>query len=94
MTNPVLISRQIRKVLGGFVDSLGRTKTGTYRVRRGYFYRNGWDAQAFATRVSDALTIAGIQHRIEDSGDHWAAFKGGKGVAANSHFYVEFTVLA
>jgi len=75
-------------------DSVGKNKVGNIVVRRGYFYRHGDDGHSFAHRIASQLIGAGVSFDIIDCGDHWAPFRGGKGVAANSHFYVELKVWA
>jgi hypothetical protein len=83
---------QVKKAVGHAADTVGKTKNGTVMVRKGYFYRCGSTASSVAARISTLLTEAGVAHRIEDSGDHWAPFVGKGSVARNSHFYVEITV--
>ena len=67
-------------------DTIGKNKAGNYVIRRGYFYRHGNSATEMANRVSEA----GFE--VVDSGDHWAAFRGGASTRQSSHFWVEFKV--
>jgi hypothetical protein len=71
-------------------DMISKTKSGTYMFRKGYFYRHGDTAEGFAVRVESDLKRLGFITTLIDVGDHYADFKGGAGVKANSHFYVEF----
>lgn len=82
----------VKNALQGYGDSVGKTKAGTVMIRKGYFYRHGASPESVAARVSESLKAAGVQFRIENIGDHWAAFNGGASVARSSHFYVELTV--
>jgi len=63
-------------------------KAGVFTVRRGFFYRNGGSAEAYAARVVAAVPGA----TVLDCGEVWKAFKGGASVANHSHWYVNFTV--
>lgn len=73
--------------IGGF-DTVSAKKNGDIVFRKGYFYRNGVDEVKFRDIVSNGLRSYGIDFEVVDYGDHWAPFKGGKGVPQNSHFYV------
>jgi hypothetical protein len=75
-------------------DMVSRNKLGNVVVRRGYFYTNGATAESFRDRVSNALFQAGVSFDVVDYGNHWAPFRGGAGVTANSHFYVELKVIS
>lgn len=67
-------------------------KTGNWTFRREFFYRHGCNAQDFANRISAQLLAADISHSIVDCGEHNAPFKGGAGVRANSHWWVQIKV--
>jgi hypothetical protein len=82
--------KQIKDVVSA--DQISRQKDGSVMFRRGYFYHHGQTAEGFRDGISAALIKAGIDHRIEDCGDHWAAFRGGAGVKQNSHFYVRIVI--
>lgn len=83
---------KVKQALGHSADSVSKTTAGTVMVRKGYFYRNSRSAESYAASVADRLKATGVNFRIENIGDKWAPFRGNKGVAANSHFYVELTV--
>lgn len=73
-------------------DGISKNKAGNFMFRKGYFYRMGDGCDKFAARVTAALTAAGIAHTLVDTGDHWAAFRGGAPLAKSSHFYVEVKI--
>lgn len=70
-------------------DTVGKDKEGNIVLRKGYFYHNSQSGQGYKDKISASLTAAGIQHTVTDHGDHYAGFKGGAGVRANSHFYLK-----
>ena len=86
---PTLASRIKNAV---HADQIGRNKDGNYVFRKGYFYRNGMDSDKWAQRVADQLAKAGLKATLIDSYDHWAAFRGGAGVKASSHFAAIFRI--
>lgn len=59
---------------------------GVFTYRRGFYYRLGLSA----ARCRDALVRKLPGAIILDYGEHYAPFRGGAGVAENSHFYVKF----
>ena len=77
----------VRDAMGHEADSVSRNAAGIV-IRRGYFYRFGGSAQKFADKVAHKLEVAGIKADILRSYDHFAPFRGGEGVARNSHFAV------
>jgi hypothetical protein len=81
--------KQVKEALSYSVDQVSKLKNGNIMVRKGYFYRNGMDADNFKNLVVAALLKNGIVANVIDYGDHWAAFTGGASVARQSHFYVE-----
>jgi len=86
-------AKQVREALGVAVDTLGKTKSGNYVARRGFFYRHGMSSSEFTRRVVSALfDELGVNATVVNSGEHYAAFRGGATVAKSSHWYVEFTV--
>lgn len=80
---------KIRTATLGVADTVGKKKDGTFMVRRGYFYRNGMDAERFRDVVVKSLESHGFSCQVVDHGDHWAAFRGGSTVAQGSHFWVQ-----
>ena len=76
--------KEVKDLLFGTCDTVGRNKDGNIVIRRGYFYRNGMDSQKFAARVMEKL---GDAVTLVECGDHWAPFRGGASVARGSHFY-------
>jgi len=86
------ITAQIRDLLSGAVDSVGKKKNGDIIIRRGFFYRNGMDAFKFADRVEAILRKSGMTFTVADRGEHWTSFNGGASTANSSHFWVEITV--
>lgn len=86
----VTMMKRVREAVSA--DGISKNKAGNFMFRKGYFYRHGDDPTKFAARVMAALHAAGIDHTFVDSGDHWAAFKGGSSLANSSHFYVEIKI--
>ncbi len=84
--NKKLTREQIAEHIGGDEVTLYR---GVYTVRRGYFYTHGHSADNLA---SDVLRAFPMSAKIRDSGDHWAAFRGGASLRASSHWWVKFTL--
>ena len=67
-------------------------RAGVFTARQGFFYRHGKTSEDLVTTVEVMLTAADWVINVEDSGDVDRPFKGGAGVAANSHWYVRFTL--
>lgn len=82
----MLTVKQVRAVLEGHADSIGRNKDGHIVLRRGFFYTNGMSGEKFADSAMKRLAAAGIQARIVDTATIWKAFRGGASVAQGSHF--------
>lgn len=82
--------KQIRECF--HADQISRKKDGSIVFRDEYFYRHGRTPEGFRDRVCAALNKAGINHRVEEFGDHWAPFRGGASTAKSSHFYVRIVV--
>ena len=87
---PASLISKIKAVSPG--DQTSRDKEGNFIFRKGYYYRMGADSEQFAARVKDTLETAGLNVEIIGHGDHFASFKGGAGVKANSHFWVKARV--
>ena len=81
---------EVRKALeAGIADSVSKRKDGTIVIRRGFYYRNGKDAELFSLAVGTALKKAGVKYSVKDYGEKWTAFKGGASLASQSHWWVE-----
>lgn len=57
-----------------------------YTARRGFYYRNGYTAEAFVKLVRAAYPAA----KIIDSGEIWKPFRGGAKTQDSSHWFVTF----
>ena len=88
----VLTVKQVKEAIGHSADQVSRLKNGNIMVRKGYFYRSGMDSDKFSKFISRLAQEAGYAVSVVNSGDHWAAFKGGVSVAKSSHFYVELGI--
>ena len=82
----MLTVKQVRSVLEGYADTIGKNKDGHIVLRRGFFYTNGMSGEKFADSAMKRLAEAGIQTRLVDAGCIWKAFRGGASVAQGSHF--------
>jgi len=82
----MLTVKQVRAVLEGHADSIGRNKDGHIVLRRAFFYTNGMSGEKFADSAVKRLAEAGIPTRIVDTAVIWKAFRGGASVARGSHF--------
>ena len=82
----MLTVKQVRAVLEGHADSIGKNKDGYIVLRRGFFYTNGMSGEKFADSAVRRLAEAGIQTRIVNTAVIWKAFRGGASVAQGSHF--------
>lgn len=76
--------KQVREIFPADTHSV---KNGVFTVRRGFFYSNGFSADAYAAKVLAAFPTA----TIVDCGEVWKAFRGGASVAQGSHWFVKFT---
>ena len=81
--------KQVRGLLGPSVDSIGKNKAGCIVLRKGFFYRSGCSSEKFTAFVDFKLREAGLSFKIVRDGEHYAPFRGGASVAAQSHWYVE-----
>jgi hypothetical protein len=70
------------------VDSIS-LKNDVYTIRRGYYLRNGFDAEMLADKVRRAFPSV----IILETGEVWKAFLGGASVAQQSHWFVKFRLL-
>jgi hypothetical protein len=83
---PKTTTKQVREVL--LPDSISQ-KNGVFTVRRGFFYTGGFTAEGYAAKVKAAFPNA----TILGCGEVWKPFRGGAGVAAQSHWWVKFEVV-
>ena len=82
----MLTVKQVRSVLAGYADSIGKNKDGHIVLRRGFFYTNGMSGEKFADSAIKRLAEAGIAVRLVEADCVWKAFRGGASVAQGSHF--------
>lgn len=82
-----MITKEVKKILSSDFDTISK-KSGIFTVRKSYFYTHGGTTQKIVNIVKSKIPSA----KIIDSGDHWAAFRGGASVANQSHWYVKFTI--
>jgi hypothetical protein len=85
---------QVRNALGAVADSVSRTKNGTFVARRSFFYCSGRTSEQFTNDVSHALQAAGVAHTVTNSYEKRTAFRGGVSLAQQSHWGVEFELVA
>jgi urease gamma subunit len=71
---------------GVWPDYISKTKSGTWKFYKGFFYRHGQSAEGWAEKLSK---VPGV--KVVDQGEHYTDFRGGASVRASSHFWVEFT---
>jgi len=69
-------------------DSIGKRKDGRYVLRRGFFYRHGFNADIFKKEMMHQIANAGLQAHCVDHGEVLKAFNGGASLANSSHWYV------
>lgn len=77
-------NEEIRSILRA--NTVRKNKNGNYVARWVYFYKMGKTVETCRKLIEENLPNC----IIIDSGDHFAAFRGGQSVAQGSHFYVEF----
>lgn len=82
----MLTVKQVRPVLEGYADTIGRNKDGNIVLRRGFFYTHGMNSSKFADACIKRLAGAGIATRVVQLDDVWKPFRGGATVAQGSHF--------
>ncbi len=82
----MLTVKQVRPVLEGYADTIGRNKLGHIVLRRGFFYTHDMSADKFADACVKRLAGAGITARVRDIDQVWRPFRGGATVAQGSHF--------
>lgn len=89
--NRIRIKELIKNAL--HPDTIGTKKGGNILCRWGYFYTSGVTSQDYVDKIMELLNKHHINFNIVDSGDHWAAFRGGASVANQSHWFVEIKIL-
>ena len=80
---------ELKKVLGekGIgTDMISKNRAGNMILRRGFFYRFGYDENKFSDAISKALTDAKIEHTIIDKGEYYTSFRGGAKLQNQSHW--------
>ena len=84
--------KEVRRALAenGVCDTIGKNKAGNFIARRGYFYHHGMTPESTESMAADVKTAL-PNAKIVNSGDHYAAFRGGASTAQGSHLWVEFT---
>jgi hypothetical protein len=83
---PTMVA-QIRNAI--HADAItARKKDGTVILRKGFFYRMGGNATAFADRVARELVENDIPGTVIDSGERWKPFRGGASIMSQSHWWV------
>jgi hypothetical protein len=85
-TNKLAVAN-VRKALQYF-DGVSKLKTGEIIVRKGFFYRHGYDSNKMADFVTEKLQVAGIKAVITNKGEIWKPFRGGSTLANSSHWFV------
>jgi len=78
--------KDIKEKLSGVADTVGKRKDGCIVVRRGFFYRHGNSAEAFAQN------IRAHGFKVLDQGETNKPFNGGGGTAQNSHWWAVLDV--
>jgi len=67
-------------------------KDGIFTVRNEFFFTHGHTAEDFAQRVKQSLETPRLAVEIVAQGTEYKPFRGGAGVAKNSHWWVKFRV--
>jgi len=81
--------REVRDKLSGIADMVS-AKGNVFTARLGFFYTHGYDADKMAARIVAAIPGA----KVIDKGEVWKPFRGGAGIAQQSHWWVRFEVPA
>ncbi len=68
--------------------STASLRNGVFTIRKGFFYTGGYTEQMLAAAVKKAFPTAVIL----ESGEVWKSFRGGASVAAQSHWFVKFSI--
>lgn len=79
--------KTVKEKLGHRFDTYS-IKNGVITVRRGFFYTHGCTDQDCVDQVLEKFPDA----HIVESGEIWKSFLGGASIAAQSHWYVKFTL--
>lgn len=65
---------------------------GVFTYRMGYYWRPSILPEDKANYLKDKLTKLNFKVTIIDSGDHFAAFRGGENTKKNSHYWIKMKV--
>lgn len=61
--------------------------------RQGFYYRHGKTASDFLQKVENALVAAGVNYATKEWDQVDLPFRGSKGTAQNSHWFVKIELL-
>lgn len=78
--------KQVKELLGDSFDTVGKTQTGAFIARKGFFYKMGKTTYGFTELVLEKLPDAVIIESVEV----YKPFRGGSSIANQSHFKVMF----
>ena len=67
-------------------DKVSKTKSGTFKIRRGYFYKHGMDEDTWGREVVAQLKKGGIEAKIVKTQDEWRNWP------KDSYFMVEIKI--
>lgn len=74
-------------------DQVSKTRSGTFILRQGFFYKHGQTAEKFATRTIAAIKEKlGLNVELVGMDEVNKPFRGGGTTAQNSHFWVEVKI--
>ena len=79
--------KEIKSKIRG-ADTLSK-KNGIYTIRQGFYYKMERSEEKLKKNILEVYPNA----EIIDSGEHWAAFRGGQTIASGSHFWVKFKLI-
>lgn len=82
----MLTAKQVRPVLEGYADTIGKNKAGHIVLRKGFFYTHGMTAERFAANCIKLLADVGILAKVTSVNEVRRPFRGGATVAQGSHF--------
>lgn len=88
-----ITTQSIRDALGCINPEAVTLYRGVYTYRCGFFFTHGTTAEDMKAKVENALTGAGIPHRIIDCDEQWKPFRGGDTLKQGSHWWVKFQIL-
>ena len=82
----MLTVKQVRPILEGYADTIGRNRAGNIVLRKGFFYTHGMDGHKFAQAAIARLAAQGIAAQVVEVDTVWKPFRGGATVSQGSHF--------